>query len=323
MSQPPLRLVFAGTPDFAVPHLQALIASKHQLLGVYTQPDRPAGRGRNLRAGPVKQAALDAGVPVLQPPSLKDPGVQAHLAELAAEVMVVVAYGLILPPAVLSIPRRGCINVHASLLPRWRGAAPVQRAIEAGDAETGVSIMQMDAGLDTGDVLASASCPVGNHSAATLQRELARLGPPLLLEVLADLAHYQGRACAQEEAAATYAHKIDKAEGLIDWNLDALTLERRVRAFDPAPGCYTFLDGQRIKIWEARSVTGPPAAQLPGTIVRSDEHGITVQCGDGLLSVSALQLSGSRRMNAGEVLRARRDLFAPGRRFSAAAPDGG
>jgi len=323
MPQAPLRLVFAGTPDFSVPHLRALIESEHQLLGVYTQPDRPAGRGRNLRAGPVKQAAVDAGVPVLQPPSLKDPDVQAHLAELAADVMVVVAYGLILPPAVLAIPRHGCINVHASLLPRWRGAAPVQRAIEAGDTQTGVSIMQMDAGLDTGDVLASARCPVGTHSAASLQRELARLGPPLLLEVLSDLDHYRGRAREQKEAAATYARKVDKAEGLIDWYRDAVTLERRVRAFDPAPGCYTFMDGQRIKIWETGSVAGASTAHVPGTIVRSDEHGIAVQCGDGLLSIAALQLPGSRRMGAGEVLRARGDLFAPERRFSAAAPDGG
>lgn len=316
MAGAPLRLIFAGTPEFAARHLEALLESKHQLAAVYSQPDRPAGRGRNLRASPVKALGVAAGLPVYQPVSLREPEVQRHMASLEADALVVVAYGLILPPIVLDIPARGCINVHASLLPRWRGAAPIQRAIEAGDGDTGVTIMQMDAGLDTGAVLAAASCPIGRHTAATLQDELARLGTDLLLEVLADLPRHQAAATPQPGEGATYAHKIDKSEGLLRFDRDALELERRVRAFDPFPGCHTFLGAQRVKIWEAWSLAGTTPGLPPGTIARADEQGIAVACGDGHLGITSLQLPGGRRLPAADILHARRDEFTPGRRFT-------
>jgi len=318
VSGAPLRLVFAGTPEFASAHLAALLESKHQLQAVYTQPDRPAGRGRKLQASAVKQLALEAGLPVCQPHSLKDAQAQAQLRDWRADVMVVVAYGLILPQAVLDIPARGCLNVHASLLPRWRGAAPIQRAIEAGDERTGITIMRMDAGLDTGDMLASASCPVAAHSGASLHDALAQLGPPLLLSVLDDLDAHLAAARAQDDAAATYAHKISKAEGAIDWSGDVLTLERRIRAFNPFPVCHSWLDGERLRLWQASSLAGGPAASAPGTILRADERGIVVNCGDGRLALTELQLPGGKRLPAGELLRARGELFAPGKRFAAA-----
>ena len=238
MAHTPLRLIFAGTPEFAALHLKALIESKHQLLAVYTQPDRPAGRGKKLQSSPVKQLAERCDLPVYQPPTLRDRDAQRQLAALGADVLIVVAYGLILPQPVLDTPRFGCLNVHASLLPRWRGAAPIQRAIEAGDRETGVTIMQMDAGLDTGDMLASAHCPIGSRAtAATLHDTLAELGAPLLLRVLADLPSYQRGALPQEEALATYAGKIHKSEGALDWPPDCVQLGRRIRAFNPFPVC--------------------------------------------------------------------------------------
>ena len=240
-----MKLLFAGTPDFARAHLDALLAAPgHEVLAVLTQPDRPAGRGKRLTASPVKASASAAGVRVLQPPTLRDAGVQATLAACGAEVMVVVAYGLILPQAVLAIPARGCLNVHASLLPRWRGAAPIQRAIEAGDRESGVTIMQMDAGLDTGAMLATATCPIDETTTAgDLQDRLAERGPPLLLSVLGELPERQATAAAQDDADACYAAKIDKAEAALDWNRPAAELARRIRAFNPFPVCYTALDG--------------------------------------------------------------------------------
>ncbi|MGL4564197.1 MAG: methionyl-tRNA formyltransferase, partial [Halioglobus sp.] len=232
----PLRIIFAGTPEFAAMHLRALIDSEHLLIAAYTQPDRPAGRGRMLHASPVKQLAGRAGIPVFQPASLRDPTAQKALAELGADVLVVVAYGLILPQAVLDAPRFGCLNVHASLLPRWRGAAPIQRAIEAGDAMTGITIMQMDAGLDTGAMLATTPCGIDpGTNAGTLHDELARIGPPLLLQVLADLPAYQRGAQAQNDELATYAGKILKSEAEVDWRRDAARLDRRGRQPRRAP----------------------------------------------------------------------------------------
>jgi methionyl-tRNA formyltransferase len=317
MTNAPLRVLFAGTPEFAAVHLARLLDSEHQLIGVYTQPDRPAGRGRKLQASPVKQLAESAGLPVYQPVSLKDAATQQQLAALAADVLVVVAYGLILPQSVLDTPRFGCLNVHASLLPRWRGAAPIQRAIEAGDTHTGITIMQMDAGLDTGAMLATASCPIGTRTnAGELQDQLAALGPPLLLDVLGDLAGYQRRSSAQDDAQANYAHKILKPEAQLDWLCSANALERRVRAFNPFPVCYSLLGGERIRVWQATSPRSPATlTTAPGTIVRAESAGIEVCCGAGTLTLEVLQLEGGRALTVEDMLRAHQAKFEPGRRF--------
>jgi methionyl-tRNA formyltransferase len=324
VSDTSLRILFAGTPEFAASYLRALINSKHQLIGVYSQPDRPSGRGKKLRSGPVKQLALDAELPLFQPPTLKDTGTQRQLAEQQADVLVVVAYGLILPQAVLDLPRFGCLNVHASLLPRWRGAAPIQRAIEAGDSETGVTIMHMDAGLDTGDMLAQARCPIGPETTAgSLHNELAALGAPLLLEVLGDLPGHLERARRQDDSQACYAQKITKGEAQIDWSRDAATLDRTIRAFNPFPGCFSTLAGERVKIWQARPIQGPTGPISPGTILKADRRGILVSCGDGQLRIERLQLPGGRPLTAEQVLNAGREDLAPGHQFDLKAPDGG
>jgi methionyl-tRNA formyltransferase len=307
----PLRLVFAGTPEFAARHLSVLLDSHHEILAVYTQPDRPAGRGKKLTASPVKEIALSAGLSVHQPASLREPQSQTELADLRADVLVVVAYGLILPPTVLDSPRLGCINVHASLLPRWRGAAPVQRAIEAGDSRSGITIMQMDAGLDTGAMLAQAETTITERTnAGTLHDQLAELGPPLLLEVLADLPGYQGRAQTQAEEAVTYAHKLDKAEASIDWSQDAWVIRRRILAFNPFPVCWTSLDGARIKIWDALAGEGSGKA---GEIINATAAGLTVACGTGSICLTRLQLPGGKAMATTDLLNARREMFSPGR----------
>ncbi len=312
----PLRIVFAGTPSFAALHLKALIDSEHQLIGVYTQPDRPAGRGKKLQAGPVKQLAGSRQIPVFQPASLRSPDARRGLVDLDADLLVVVAYGLILPQAVLDTPRLGCLNVHASLLPRWRGAAPIQRAIEAGDTQTGITIMQMDAGLDTGDMLATSSCEIGPQTnAASLHDQLAKLGPPLLLKVLDDIEGYQDRAIPQDNAPATYAEKILKPQAEIDWSLDAQTLDRRVRAFNPYPVCFSTLAGERVKVWQATPISSLAASAAAGTILRADRGGILVACGEGQLLIQTLQLPGGKALTAEQLLNARGELFAPGRRF--------
>jgi len=316
-------LIFAGTPEFAAIHLNALIDSKHQLIGVYTQPDRPAGRGKKLQASPVKQLAQAHAIPVLQPASLRTPEAQAALAALGADAMVVVAYGLILPQAVLDAPRLGCLNVHASLLPRWRGAAPIQRAIEAGDRETGTTIMQMDAGLDTGDMLATARCPIGpKTTAASLHDELARVGAPLLVEVLSDLPAYQSRAVAQDDEQANYASKILKSEAELDWRKPAAELDRAIRAFNPFPICFTHLRDQRVKLWQASPAGTAPLSEAPGTILRADRGGILVNCGDSQLNIERLQLPGGKPLGAGQVLNGSADLFAPGSAFALPAVTG-
>jgi methionyl-tRNA formyltransferase len=318
-----LRIVFAGTPEFAAIHLASLIESHHQLLAVYTQPDRPAGRGRKLHASPVKQLALGAGLPVYQPASLKGADEQQALAALDADVLVVVAYGLILPQPVLDAPRLGCLNVHASLLPRWRGAAPIQRAIEYGDTTSGVTIMQMDAGLDTGRMLAEVRCPIdARASASGLHDALAQLGPPALLSVLDDLPRLQQQARTQDESKACYAHKILKSEAQLDWSLSAVALDRKIRAFNPFPICYTLLGGQRIRVWEAKPLASDTTAATPGTILRADSAGIVVSCAEGQLRLEVLQLEGGKALAAGELLRAHEAQFAVGRRFDLRSPDG-
>ncbi len=316
MANSSLRVLFAGTPEFAAIHLKHLIDSEHQLIGVYTQPDRPAGRGRKLQASPVKQLALQSGLPVMQPVSLKDEVAQRQLAQLQADVMVVVAYGLILPQAVLDIPRFGCLNVHASLLPRWRGAAPIQRAIEAGDASSGITIMQMDAGLDTGAMLATDSCPIGARTnAAQLHDALAALGPPLLLQVLGDLQNHQQNRRTQNDAQANYAHKILKSEAQLNWRCSAQELDRRIRAFNPFPVCFSRLDGERFRIWQASVRPAPSGARAPGTITQADEEGIVVQCGEQALSIEVLQREGGKALKARELLGAHQARFAVGKRF--------
>ncbi|MEE4280095.1 MAG: methionyl-tRNA formyltransferase [Halieaceae bacterium] len=310
-----LRIAFAGTPAFAADHLRALLDSEHRVVGVFTQPDRAAGRGKQPRPSPVKALALEHGLPVYQPLTLRDEAAQAELAALDPDVLVVVAYGLILPQAVLDLPQHGCINVHGSLLPRWRGAAPIQRAIEAGDVISGVTIMRMEAGLDTGPMLAKRECPITPLTrSADLYARLAELGPELLIEVLADLPALLVSAEVQDDALATYASKIEKSEAHLDWRQSATVLARRVRAFNPAPGCFSHLGELRVKLWEAQPRPGS-VNDAPGTITQSGDSGITVACGEGALELTRLQLPGARAMAAAEVLRGRRELFQPGRQF--------
>lgn len=291
MPPAPLKIIFAGTPVFAALHLQALLGSCHQVVAVYTQPDRPAGRGKQLQASPVKSLALHHELPVVQVSSLKTAEAQAELAHWGADIMVVVAYGLLLPQAVLDTPRLGCINVHASLLPRWRGAAPIQRAIEAGDASTGITIMQMDAGLDTGPMLAITPCPILPTDTATdLHDRLGSLGPTALLAALDDLAQGKAAPQVQPSEGVTYAHKLTKEEAAIDWSLDAQLIQRRVRAFNPAPMAYFHLGQERVRVLSAQPLEHPKGA--PGEIMALDASGLTVACGKGCLRIDTLQLPG-------------------------------
>lgn len=309
MSQP-LRIVFAGTPEFAAEHLAALLASRHQVVAVYTQPDRPAGRGQKLAQSPVKQLAQVHGLPVLQPHTLRDAEAQAALVALKPDLMVVVAYGLILPQAVLDIPRLGCVNSHASLLPRWRGAAPIQRAVEAGDAESGVTLMQMEAGLDTGPMLLEARTPIGpGETGGSLHDRLARLGAGLLVEGMEALAAGTLPGRPQDDALATYAHKLNKDEARLDWSRPATELERRVRAFHPWPVCHSTLAGQAVKIHAACLGEGCDA---PGTLLAADRDGLTVACGEGALRLTRLQLPGGKPLDFADLFNSRREQFAPG-----------
>ena len=308
-----MKIIFAGTPDFAATHLQALI-SQHEVVAVYTQPDRPAGRGKKVTASPVKLLAEQNSLPIYQPQSLKDPEQQTIFANLQADIMVVVAYGLILPQVVLDAPRLGCINVHGSILPRWRGAAPIQRAVEAGDKETGVTIMQMDAGLDTGAMLTITRCPIEpSETSGSLYDKLAALGAPALLSTLDKLKAGTAVAVAQDNEQSTYAKKIDKAEALIDWSQPAIIIDQRIRAFSPFPAAYTEIEGLRVKIWAAQTST--QQLGTPGEIVAADDNGLLVGCGQGSLLLTEIQLAGKSRMPVSEILRSRVELFATGKRF--------
>ncbi|MEI2772563.1 MAG: methionyl-tRNA formyltransferase [Candidatus Competibacter sp.] len=300
------RLIFAGTPDFAVPSLQALLAAEGVLVAVYTQPDRPAGRGRQPRPSPVKIQAQAASVPIYQPSSLRDPATQAEMVALAPDLLVVAAYGLILPPAVLAIPRLGCVNVHASLLPRWRGAAPIQRALLAGDAETGICIMRMEAGLDTGPVYARATCPIPRGTTGgELHDQLAVLGAETLRATLPALLAAIAVPVPQDDARATYAPKLEKAEAVLDWTRPALELERQVLAFNPYPVAQTYLDGQTLRVWRARAEQESSAAP-PGTVLREGPAGIVVATGVGVLCLTEVQLPGGRPLPVAAFLAARR-----------------
>lgn len=311
-----MNIIFAGTPAFAAAHLQSIIDhGQHRVVAVYTQPDRPAGRGKKLTPSAVKLLAEEHRLPLFQPPSLKTLPEQQQLTSHDADLMVVVAYGLILPQAVLDIPRLGCINVHGSLLPRWRGAAPIQRAIEAGDSRTGVTIMQMDAGLDTGAIVSTASCEIAaDETSGSLYQKLADMGGPALLSALNKIESGVAVATQQDDQQSTYAQKIDKSEALIDWSQSAATVARKIRAFNPFPATYTRLEGSRIKVWVAQ-VAGQVITDSPGTIVNANADGLLVQCAGSQLLITEIQLAGKSRMPVSEILKSRAQLFAPGKRF--------
>lgn len=298
-----LRIVFAGTPDFAATHLAALLQSVHEIVAVYTQPDRPAGRGKQLTASPVKQLAQQHSIPVLQPLHFREAHDRTQLANLQPDIMVVVAYGLLLPQAVLDIPRLGCINVHASLLPRWRGAAPIQRAIEAGDTETGVCIMQMEAGLDTGPVLHRATCAISaDDTAASLHDRLAQLGAQTLLPALDALAAGNLSATPQQHTQATYAHKLNKEEAHLDFSRTAQALSQQVRAFHPFPVSWCQLpNGERLRVWRAQYEEKNNQAAA-GSVLALDAEGLRVACGTGALLITELQLPNRNRMAVRDIV---------------------
>ena len=313
----PLNIIFAGTPDFAAQHLQALIDSPHNVIAVYTPPDKPAGRGKKLQASPVKQLAEQHQILVYQPKSLRKPETQAELTALQADVMVVVAYGLILPQAVLDAPTYGCLNVHGSLLPRWRGAAPIQRAIWAGDKQTGVTIMQMDAGLDTGDMLHKVFCDIDlQDTSADLYHKLAEIAPNALIEVLNHLTDGTFIAEPQDDTQSNYAEKLSKEEAKLDWQLSAAQLERNIRAFNPWPMAYLQLtdeqgNPQTLKVYQATVL--PSVSQIPGTIISADKNGIQIATADGVLNLLQLQPAGKKPMSAQDLLNGRADWFAVGK----------
>jgi len=317
-----MRIIFAGTPAFSVAALDALVAAGHLVVLVLTQPDRPSGRGLRTAPSAVKAAAERHGIPVLQPATLKDPATQTRLREARADVLVVAAYGLILPQAVLDLPRRGALNIHASLLPRWRGAAPIQRALLAGDLVSGVSIMQMDAGLDTGPVLLSE--PVGiapEETGGTLHDKLASLGARLIVTALEGLSRGVAQATPQPSEGVTYAHKIGKAEARIDWRRAAVEIERQIRAFNPFPGALARLRAEDIKVWRSTLVSAAPVSAgvgSPGSILRVHNEGIEVACGVGALRLTELQRAGGKRLSADAFLRG--CAVAPGESFEAVAP---
>ncbi|RBW64861.1 methionyl-tRNA formyltransferase [Vibrionales bacterium C3R12] len=307
-----LRIVFAGTPDFAARHLAALLSSEHEVIAVYTQPDRPAGRGKKLTASPVKNIALEHNIPVYQPENFKADEAKQQLAELNADLMVVVAYGLLLPQVVLDTPRLGCINVHGSILPRWRGAAPIQRSIWAGDKETGVTIMQMDIGLDTGDMLSIATLPIETtDTSASMYDKLADLGPDALVHCLADIASGNAKPVKQDNELANYAKKLSKEEAKIDWTMDAQAIERCVRAFNPWPMSHFSVAENSIKVWQSRvepQTTDKPA----GTILKADKTGIYVATGSGVLVLEQLQVPGKKAMSVQDILNSRAAWFEVG-----------
>ncbi len=309
-----LRIIFAGTPDFAAHHLQILLDSHHEIVACYTQPDRPAGRGKKLHASPVKSLACKHGIAVHQPQSLKNCDEQATLAQYNADIMVVVAYGLLLPKQVLTTPKLGCINVHASLLPRWRGAAPIQRAIEAGDTITGVTIMQMDEGLDTGDMLLVSSCSIeSTDTGGSLHDRLLTLGAPALLETLQQLQAGSATPIRQDDSLSNYAAKISKAEAAIDWHQSADEIDRKVRAFTPFPVAFTArLDtpDTRVRVWQAH--IGASYDVSPGTICEITTNAVVVACGANSIHLTTLQLQGKRAMDVSDILRGHPNLFPKG-----------
>lgn len=307
-----MRIIFAGTPDFAAAHLQAILDSEHEVVAVYSQPDRPSGRGKKLTPSAVKSLGLANNLPIEQPVKFSDEGAAETLAGYEADIMVVVAYGLLLPEHILSIPKLGCINVHGSILPKWRGAAPIQRAIWAGDNETGVAIMQMDKGLDTGDVLHVARLPIdAEDTSASLYNKLAELGPKVLVKTLSDFANYTPQ--TQDDAQATYAKKLSKAEAKCNWQLSALQLARNVRAFNPWPVVWFEKNTQAIKIWRADVVeTTNSPKKANGEVIEYAKNGLIVQCEEGCLVIHEIQLPNKKRQSIADVVNGKPDLFACG-----------
>ena len=325
-----LRVCFAGTPEFAAAHLNALIAaqaedaSRFELVAVYTQPDRPAGRGKNLSPSPVKRTAMEAGLRILQPSTLRSDEAVAELNALACDVLIVVAYGLILPQSILDTPRLGCVNVHASLLPRWRGAAPIERALLAGDDSTGVTIMQMDAGLDTGAMLEKAAVVIdGRETRVSLEAKLVAVGTKSLVAVMNNLEAFQDSAQVQDDALSTYANKIDKAESLIDWALPAAKIDLLVRASIGRAPAFALLDGERVRILESR-VPNTRASAAVGTVTEVDKSGFSVCCGDGsVLQVSRVQMPGKGEVSVNQLRNGKPDAFAVNTCFDKPTTDEG
>jgi methionyl-tRNA formyltransferase len=313
----PLRILFAGTPEFAASHLQALLQSNHQVIGVYTKPDSVSGRGKKLQASAVKQLAVENDIPVYQPASLKKQPAQQELADLNADLLVVVAYGLLLPQVVLDTPKHGCINVHGSILPRWRGAAPFQRAVWAGDKETGVTIMQMDIGLDTGDIICIDKCPIAaDETSESLYNKIALTAPMTLVKALDDIASGNITTLKQDNDLATYAKKLSKEEALIDWQLSATQIERCVRAFNPWPVSYIVVNDngtpRNVKIWQA-NISDETSDAQPGTVVEANKRGISIAAGNNqVLNITSLQPPGKKPMAAHEFLNARASWFCVG-----------
>ncbi|CAM3925467.1 methionyl-tRNA formyltransferase [Vibrio aquimaris] len=308
----PLKIVFAGTPDFAARHLAALLSSEHEVIAVYTQPDRPAGRGKKITASPVKTLAIEHNIPVYQPENFKSDQDKQDLASLKADLMVVVAYGLLLPQAVLDTPKLGCINVHGSILPRWRGAAPIQRSIWAGDEQTGVTIMQMDIGLDTGDMLKIATLPIEpQDTSASMYDKLAELGPKALIDCLGEIANESASAEKQDDNQANYAEKLSKEEARIDWSDDAKHIERCVRAFNPWPISHFVAGDKSIKVWQSK-VVQQDTNQAPGTIIQADKTGIYVSTGKNILVLEQLQVPGKKAMSIQDILNSRANWFEVG-----------
>lgn len=305
-----MKIIFAGTPEFAVPTLQALIDSPHEVVAVYTQPDRPAGRGRKIHASPVKQLAQVHQIPIHQPETLRDQVAQGELAALHADVMVVVAYGLLLPKAVLTLPKFGCINVHGSLLPRWRGAAPIQRALEAGDKVTGITTMQMDVGLDTGDMLLKSECNIAAaDTAQTVHDRLSVMGAELLIETLQALEAGNLQPIKQDDAQATYAAKLSKAEAQIDWTQSAVEIVRRIHAFNPWPGAFTYCDDQLVKLWQAEAVEVKQQG-MPGEIIETSAPNLEVVTGDGLVRLLQVQMAGGKKISGSDFINAHQHATA-------------
>lgn len=322
----PLNIIFAGTPDFAAKHLASLINSEHNIVAVYCPPDKPAGRGKKLTACATKLLALEHELPVEQPKNFKEVSDQQQLAQYNADVMVVVAYGLLLPEVILNLPRLGCINVHGSLLPKWRGAAPIQRSLEAGDTKTGVTIMQMDKGLDTGDMILTAECQIEiTDTSASLYEKLAQLGPKALIETLTLMATDYHQAISQNNELATYAHKLDKTEAELDWQLTACELDRKIRAYIPWPVAQlTYAETSqnnkqhRIRVWQA-SVKEIETNQLPGTIISVDKNGIVVATKKNAICLEVLQLPNKKALPVKDILNGRSDWFKIGANINGAS----